>query len=220
MTFQAKIRIAFDQQLSIDGPMRVVTNRAPFAQRLVFEHKGAGLLAMTLSAVLIQTRHGQAADRSATGATWWLKDIATVGIVALNAIHLPLNDRMMLRQSKFGLRLQMALKTSARIFAGVDNEFTAAASRFDMLAARAVTRFATGLSAIFGLFNVHPGMGTGREDSSNVCVALGAGVIADVCCARNIRRRNYRPSQGRTGNCEKHNQEKCAESRRHVRKFK
>jgi len=58
-----------------------------------------------------------------------------VWIVALNAIHLAFNHRMMLRHSKFGLRLQMALKTRARILARVHNKFSAPTARLDVLAA-------------------------------------------------------------------------------------
>lgn len=53
MTLEAKVRIAFHQQLSIDRAMRIVANRASFPQGFMLKHKWAGLLAMTLRAVLI-----------------------------------------------------------------------------------------------------------------------------------------------------------------------
>jgi hypothetical protein len=219
MTLEAKIRIAFDQQLSIYRAVRIVTNRASLSERFVLKYKWAGLFAMTLSAVLIQARHGQAPGRSAASATW-LKDVAAVRIVALNAIHVSLHDRMMLRQPKFGFGLQMTLETRSRVFSRVDNEFAPTATRFDVLASRAMARFATGLTGVFRVIDMHSRMRTGREYSGDIRVALGAGVITHIGRSRNVRRRNYRPSQSRTGNCEEHNQEQCAESRRHGRKSK
>ena len=154
---------------------------------------------MTLRAVLVQPRHGKAARR--------LENVAAVRVVALNAIHLTFHDRVMLRQTKFGLSLQMALETGARILAGIHNEFATAAPGFDMLASRAMARFATRLAVVFRVLDMHARVGAGGKDSGDIRVALRARVIANVCCSGNVRRRNNRPSQSRTGNCEEHNEE-------------
>src|SRR6266478_5008679 len=141
-------------------------------------------------------------------------------IVALNTIHPALYHRMMLRHSKFCLRLQMTLKTRCRIFAGIHNKFVSPAARFDMLAPRPVTRFATRLSAEPRIFDMHTRMRTRRKYACDVRMALRAGAIPHVSSSRNFRRRNYRPSQRRTGYCEEHNQEQRAESGPHRTKFK
>jgi hypothetical protein len=187
-----------------------MTHRAPLPQGFVLKNKRPRLLPMTLSAILIQPRHCQAARR--------FENIAPVRIVALNAIHVTFNDRMMLRHPKFSLRLQMTLETSGWIFARVHNKFAAPTARFDMFAARPVARFATRLPAELCIIDMHTGMRTGRKYSGDIRVTLRTGAITDVSCSCNFQRRNYRPSQGRTGYCDEHNQEQCADSRRHTPK--
>ena len=104
-------------------------------------------------------------------------------IVALNAVHLAFNHRMMLRHPKIGFRLQMALKTGARIFSGVYNKFPAPTAGFDVLAAGPVAGFATGLSAELGVLNVHPCMRTRRKYSRDVRMTFRASAIAYVRCS-------------------------------------
>lgn len=111
MAFQAKIQIALNQQLSIHRTMRIMANRAALAHSLMFEHKGPGLFAMTLRAVFVEPCHRQTARRARLGCDGRLENVAPMRIMALHAIHLPLDHRMMLRHSKFCFRLQMALET-------------------------------------------------------------------------------------------------------------
>jgi hypothetical protein len=139
MALQAQIRITFDQELSIYRPMRVVTHRATFPQRLMLEYKWPRLLAMTLGAILVQPRHRQSGRQSGWRGTRSLEYVSAMRIVALNAIHMTFQHQMVLRHSKFRLRLQMALKTSGRIFSWIHNEFAPPAACFDMLAARPMT---------------------------------------------------------------------------------
>jgi hypothetical protein len=138
-------------------------------------------------------------------------------LVAFNAVHMALNYRMMLWHSKFCFRLQMTLKTRRRIFAGVHNELPSPATRFHMLAPRPMTRFATSLALELCVFDVHTRMRARPKYPCDVRMTLRASSISDVSCSRNFRRRNYRPSQCRTGYCEEHNQEQCADSRPHRR---
>jgi len=212
MTLQAKVRIAFDQQLPIHRPMRIVTDRATLPQRLMLEYKWPRLLAMTQRAVLVQPRHRQPSGR--------LENVASVRIVTLDAIHVALNDRMMLRHSKLRLRLQMALKARGRVRSRIHNKLPAPTASLDMFAPRPVARFTTRLPAELRVVHVHTCMRARGKYPSDVRVALGAGAISHVSCPRNFWRRNNRPSQSRTGYCEEHNQEQCAESRRHGRKSK
>ena len=136
-------------------------------------------------------------------------------IMALNAIHMTFHHRMMLRHSKFRLRLQMTLKTRRRIFARVHNELAAPASDFDMLAPRPMTGLATRLPLELCIIDMHTRMRACRKNSRDVRMTLRASTIPHVSCSRNIRGRNYRPRQRRTGYCEEHNQEKRAESGPH-----
>src|SRR5262245_24024362 len=53
MAFQAKIGVRLDQQLAIEGAVRVVANGAAFSERFVFKYEGASLFAVTFGAVLI-----------------------------------------------------------------------------------------------------------------------------------------------------------------------
>ena len=76
--------------------MRRVADGASLAQRLVFEHKRARLLPMTLCARLVEPRHRQATRR--------FHDVAAVRVVALHAIHPPFNHRVMLREAEFRVR--------------------------------------------------------------------------------------------------------------------
>jgi hypothetical protein len=61
MTAKAEVDITFGEQLAVHGTVGVVANCASFTQRFMLKHKWPGLFAMTLSAILIQPRHGQAA---------------------------------------------------------------------------------------------------------------------------------------------------------------
>src|SRR4051812_31969684 len=100
-----------------------MADRASFSQRLMFENKWPRLLAMTLTATFILSRHRKAA--------LWLQDVLAMRIVALDAIHVPFVDRMMLWQAKLSLNLQMAIVASRWILPWVDDEFSAAAASLE-----------------------------------------------------------------------------------------
>jgi hypothetical protein len=218
MALQTQIRITLDQQFSIHRPMRVVAHRATLPQRFVLEYKWPRLLPMTLRAILVQSRHRQSGRQAAWRTARRLKNVSPMRVVALNAIHMPLDHRMMLRHSKFSIRLQMTLKARGRILSRIHNELPATAARFDMLASRPMTRFATRLSVEPRIFDMHARMWARWKDSRDVRMTLRTRAISHVSRSRNVRRRNYRPSQRRTGYCEEHNQEKCAESGPHSAK--
>jgi hypothetical protein len=181
----------------------------------MLKDKRPRLLAMTLRAIFVEAGHRQSGRQPGGRGTRALKNIPPMRIVALNAIHVALYHWMMLRHSKFGLCLQMALKTRRRIFPWVHNELPAPAAGFDMLAPGPMTRLASCLTAELRVIDMHAGMRTRRKYSRDVRMALCASTITYVSRSRNFRRRNYRPSQRRTGYCEEHNQEKCAESGPH-----
>jgi len=135
VTAQAEVGIALREQFSIQRTVRVVTDGATLAQRVMFENHGAGLLAMTLRAAFVPAGHGQ----SARG----FEDVPAMRIMALHTIHASLQDGMMLRQMKLNLDVEVALETSGRIVAGIDDEF-GPATGLDVFAAGAVAGFAAG----------------------------------------------------------------------------
>jgi len=61
-------------------------------------------------------------------------------VVALCAIHLLLQHRVMLRQVELGLDVGMTPKTGGRFFAGINDELPAPAADLDVTAPRSVAR--------------------------------------------------------------------------------
>ena len=90
---------------------------------------------MAGSAGFVQPCHGQSSR--------WLEDVPSVRIMALRAVHVILDKRMMVGQLEFPLNVEVTLKAGAWIVSRIDNEFAVAATCGDVLAARAVAGFAT-----------------------------------------------------------------------------
>jgi len=183
VAFEAEIRIAFDQKLPIHRAMRIVANRAAFAHRLVLEYERPRLLAMALRAIFILPRHRQPARR--------FKNVHPVRVVALDAIHLPFNNGMMLWQVELGLRLQMALETRRRVLPWVNDELAAATTGFNVLAARAVARFATGLALQRGILDMNARMRAHSKSPRDIRVAIVTGLITGVRSSGYFRRRHH-----------------------------
>ena len=186
----AKIRITVDEHFLVDRTVRSMTGDAAFAHRLVFKNKRARLVAMALGAAFIMPRHGQPARR--------FENIAAMGIVALPAIHVAFDDRVMLGQIKFRVDVEMTLKTGRRILARVDDEPDAAAG-LDVFAARPVTGFAAGLADHRRIVRMNPRVRAGGKLSDDVLVAIGAGLIADIVRAGNFQRSHHGVGRGGTG---------------------
>jgi hypothetical protein len=184
---EAKVWVVGDEQLFVDGTVRIMTNRAAFAECFVFKDDGPRLRLVTLRATLILPRHGQAAFR--------LEDVAAVRIVAIHAIHVAFHNRMMLRQIEFSLHIEMALKTGRGIFSGIDDEANSAATP-DMFAAWTVTGFTAALALHGGAFDLQPRVRAGREFADDVRVAIRARLVADVVRPGDIERGH---DGGRTG---------------------
>ena len=79
----------------------------------MLEYERPRLFAMTLSARLIETCHGQPSPR--------LHDVAPVRIVALHAIHAPFHDGMMLGKIELSMRFEMAVEANRGILARIDD---------------------------------------------------------------------------------------------------
>jgi hypothetical protein len=88
MTLQAKVGVTLDQKLPVYRAVRVVAHGAALSQRLMLENERAGLFPMTLSTASIKPCHGQPTCR--------FENVYPVRIMALDAIHTALQDRVML----------------------------------------------------------------------------------------------------------------------------
>lgn len=192
MTFEAKVGIVLREQFPVHRAVRVMANRAAFPQRFMLEDKSPRLFAVTLAAAFIPPRHGQPPRR--------LEDVAAMRIVALRAIHSALQDRMMLRQIEFGLRLKVTLHAGGRVLSRVDDESPSAAPSLDVFAAGSMTGFTTGLARQLGSFEVNARVGACRKPTRDVGMALEACFVADIRSAGNVRRRDHRLANGRTRN--------------------
>ena len=95
MAFQTEVEVALDQQFAVHRTVGAMTHGAAFPQRLMLENERTGLLAMTFGTALVQPSHRQAAGG--------LKNVATMRIMALHAIHPAFGDRMMLRKAEFSV---------------------------------------------------------------------------------------------------------------------
>lgn len=171
--------------------MRAVAHGATFAHCFVLENERLGLFAMTGGAGLVQARQGQSSG--------WLHDVRPVRIVTLRAVHLAFENAMMMRQVEFGPGLQMAIETHRRVGAGIENELPAAAANGDVLAARAVTSFASADAGFHVRRKVQPGMSARGECCDVIGMASQAGLIADESRAGNFGGNNNTARQSRAG---------------------
>lgn len=191
VALEAKIVVALDDELGVDRAVRVVADGAAFAQRFVLEDEGFGLVAMALRAGLVEAGHGE------TGGGF--QHVGPVRVVALDAIHSAFDDLMMLRQIEFGVGFQMTIETSGRVFAGIENKFAATTADLDVLAARAVTGFATARTNLRIRGKVHAGMCTGGKGLNVTDVTGEAGLIAGEMSAGNFRREDNLTRGGGAG---------------------
>ena len=116
MTSQAEVRVRLNEHFPVHGTMWMVTRRAAFPQRFMLKDETAGLIAMAARALLVQSRHGQAARR--------FHDVTAVRIVALHTVHLPFANGMMLREVEVSVDFEMAREARLRIPARIENEFS------------------------------------------------------------------------------------------------
>jgi len=184
---QAKIRVAVHEQLLIYRAVWIMTQGAAFAHRRMLKNKRTRLIAMALLAAFVLAGHGQSARR--------FDNIAAVRVMALPAIHMTLDHRMMLRQIKFRVNVEMALKAGGRFLVRVDDEIRASAC-LDVLAAGAVTGFAAGITNHRRIVKMNPRVRTGGKFPDDVPMAVRAGFIADVMRPGNFQRRNHCARRG------------------------
>jgi hypothetical protein len=117
-------------------------------------------------------------------------------VVALDAIHVPLGDRVMIGQVELRVRLQVACVACRRIATGIDDESAAAPADFDMLASRAVAHLATRVPRRFDRLKVDTRVRASRKRSNIICMALVAAPGAHECRALDLRRRDDAALEG------------------------
>jgi hypothetical protein len=174
VTLKAEIGVPLDQHFGINRAVGIMANSAAFAECLVLKNKRPGLLLMALGAALIQACHGKPARR--------FHNVHPVRIMALDAVHFPLNDRMMLGEAEFRAGFQMTLETGIGISARINDEFlgTTPAGHGDVLASRSVAGFTAALAGHFGVFDAQSRVRAGGEHTGNVGVAIETSLVANV----------------------------------------
>ena len=186
--------------------MGFVADHATFAQGLVLEHKWPRLLPVALRAAFVLARHSQAA--------FWFRDVQAVWIVALNAVHVPFIDGMMLGQPKLRFDFEMAVVARPGIFARVDDECPAPAPRFDMFAPRSVAGFAPRGFFHSRRIDVDARMWTGRKGAGDVGVAIITGLVANKLRSRNLRRGYRRAREMGAGKQQQSAERRCQTAQR------
>ena len=183
---ETKISIRLEEQFGVDGSVRIVADRAAFAHGRMLINIWLGLFPVALGTEFIQPRHRQAARR--------FHDVHAVGIVALDAVHFSLQDRMMLGKMKFGIHFHMTLQTGLRVLAWIDDEFIepAPAAHRDVFAARSMAGFATVLAGHPAARQSQSRVRAGGKYPGDLVVAIRAGFVAHKRCAFDLQRRNHR----------------------------
>ena len=120
--------------------MRIMTLRATLPHGLVFEHEIAGLFLMAFRAILIQP------CKSKPTRGGWFEDVASVWIMAVHTIQLPLHHRMMVREAELRMNFLVTLQAGIRTSTRIVDEHPFAPAGFDMETAGTVTGLASGLS--------------------------------------------------------------------------
>jgi hypothetical protein len=151
----------------------------------MLEHKWPRLLPMALGAALGFARHGQAARG--------FKNISAMRVVALNAIHPALKNGMVLGQMEFRFGLEVAPETGRGLLGRVHDKFAPSAAGLDVLTARAMTRFASGLANQFRVGKMDAGMRAGGEHARDIGMTFVAGLVARIGGAGNLGRRHDCP---------------------------
>lgn len=191
VTAETKVGITRQEELRINRPMLGVTTRATFAHGRVFKGHRLGLFPVTLGARLVDPRHCQTTRR--------FENLRTMRIVALNAVHLSFEDRMMLGKMELRLDIQMALQTGLRVFARIDDEVSAGGAQRSVFAARTVTGFTAILPGHAGTFQMQTAVRTRGKLSRNIPVTISADLVAHESRAFNVRGCHHRTAGGRTG---------------------
>jgi hypothetical protein len=159
-----------------------------------------GLFAMAVAAGFVDARHRKPARR--------FNDVEAMRVVALNAIHLTFQHRMMLWQMELGIRRNVTLKAGFRLFARVEDEFSATTAGSDVFAPGAMTRFATLLARHFCVGQMQPRMRARRKCARDWLMTIRACFVTNVTGAFNLRRGHHGSLKRRAG-VKKHDRSRC-----------
>jgi len=138
---EAKIGVARDQHLFVDGPVRVVTDGAAFAHGLMLKHKRAPLSDVAAATRFMFGGQGRAAPADCR---------SFMRIVTIAATHLAVTDRVTVCQLKLTLLIQVTLETGVGGLFRIDDGMKGPAAVI-MDAAGAMARFAADLLRILPL---------------------------------------------------------------------
>lgn len=188
VTLEAEGGAALGEHLAVHRTVGLVAGATALTNRLVFENERTHLRRVALPTGI--TLRGQLRAAAPDGR-------ALVGIVAITATHLALQDRMVVRQGKLAPLVEVAFEARLRIAARVQDVVTSPAS-LRVQAARAMTTFAAELHGV-GPLGLHPRVGGGVEVADRFRMALGTVLIANKFGSRNGRRRNNRAGDCRAG---------------------
>lgn len=189
MAFQAQVIVTLDQHLIRDRPVRLMADRATFAQRFMMENHRTRLLAMAFSAAFIHARHACRWPHTQRSAMRRFKNIGSMRIVALDAIHPAFEHGVMLRQLELRVNIHMARETRFRIAPGIHDEL-ASASSLHMQAARPVTGFTSSGIGVWGAIDMQTRVRTRSERSRELGMTIDARFVADESRSLDLRRSN------------------------------
>jgi len=189
MTLQAKRCIAFVEQSLVDRAVRRMADHTTLTHRLVLVNKRAALRGVALEAGFVSAQESKTTGferllniRAAAFDRYPLVRIMTIG-----AAHFAFQHRMMVRQLELRSHFQVALETSFRRLARIDDR-TSPAAGFNVQTPRAMARLAANVLCILA-FCHQPGMCRGAKVSHDLFMAGLAFLSADEFRARDARRR-------------------------------
>ena len=191
---ETKVGVVHHEHFQIDGTVRIVADGTTLTKRFMLKNERPGLVLMTLGATFILSGHGEATGR--------FENVAAMGIMAVNAVHVALNHGVMLGEIEFGLNIQMTLETGFGIFTGV-NDKLGGATGTNVLAAGAMTGFTPALAGHGHVGKMQPRMGTGRKFTDDRGVTIGTSPVTDKMGTGNFQRRRHLCGGGGAGNQEK-----------------
>jgi len=131
---------------------------------------------------------------------------ALVWFVTIDAAHVPLHHRMMMRQLKLRAHIQVTCEAGLRRFPWIDDQVRRAAA-LRMKTSGTVTGLTADVRRV-GTGRLQPRMRGGDEVAHDLLVAMRAFLGADKFRARNTGRRHYRAiaiecAAGKQSDCDK-----------------
>ena len=121
VALEAKVVVPLQEHLVGDRTMRVMADRAAFAQRFMLVNDRSRLFAMALRARLVEPRQSRLRPHAERSPMRCLEDVRPVWIVALHASPPLLEHGMMVRKTELRVHLHMTLEAGRRLPARIDD---------------------------------------------------------------------------------------------------